>query len=74
MPRNKRGDVEATAKADGLSLRTLERAKAKLGVVACPKHYRGPWVWKLPEGVAHNDRFLQDGPTVRQPPTESANR
>jgi len=66
-------ELKKLAKADGLSLRTLERAKAKLGVVACPEHFGGPWVWKLPEGVAHNDRFLQDNTTVRQPDTESAN-
>ncbi len=65
--------ISESAKADGISLRTLERAKAKLGVVACPDGFGGPWVWKLPEGVAHNDRFLQEGATVRQPPTESAN-
>ncbi len=66
-------ELKELAKGDGLSLRTLERAKAKLGVVACPEYFGGPWVWKLPEGVAHNDRFLQDGARVRQPPTESAN-
>ncbi len=61
-------ELKGLGKADGLSLRTLERAKAKLGVVACPEHFGGPWVWKLPDGVAHND-FA----TVRQPDTESAN-
>jgi len=31
--------------ADGLSLRTLERAKAKLDVVACPEHFGGPYLF-----------------------------
>ena len=66
-------ELKQQAKGDGISLRTLERAKAKLGVVACPDGFGGSWVWKLPEGVAHNDRFLQEGATVRQEPAESAN-
>jgi len=61
-------ELKELSKADGLSLRTLERAKAKLGVVACPECFGGPWVWKLPEGAARNDF-----PRVRQPLTESAN-
>jgi len=60
-------ELKELAKSDGLSIRTLERAKAKLGVVACPECFGGPWVWKLPEGMSHND-FA----TVRQEVPESA--
>jgi RecA-family ATPase len=43
------GTLKEDARGDGLSVRTLERAKAKLGVVACPEGFGGGWVWKLPE-------------------------
>lgn len=59
--------LKEAAKADGLSVRTLERGKAKLGVVACPDGFGGPWVWKLPE-TGLDASF----PTVRQPSAESA--
>ncbi len=45
-------DVKAGAKADGIAPRTLDRAKYRLGVVAAPDGYRGPWVWRLPHGGA----------------------
>ena len=59
-------ELKELAKSDGISLRTLERAKAKLGVVACREGFGGAWDWKLPAGKAHNDRFLQDGAVDRQ--------
>jgi hypothetical protein len=65
-------ELKKLATADGLSLRTLERAKKKLGVVACPECFGGPWVWKLPEGTARTERLLQNGSTDRQEPPQSA--
>lgn len=44
--------IQTAARADGIALRTLERAKEKLGVTAGPDGFRGPWVWRLPENVA----------------------
>ena len=41
-------DVKERAEDDGIAPRTLDRAKAKLCVVAAPDGYRGPWVWRLP--------------------------
>ncbi|HMN39653.1 MAG TPA: AAA family ATPase [Phycisphaerales bacterium] len=41
-------DVKAAAKAAGISARTLDRARARLGVVTAPDGYRGPWTWGLP--------------------------
>lgn len=41
-------DVKAAAKAAGVSARTLDRARARLGVIAAPDGYRGPWTWGLP--------------------------
>ena len=41
-------EVKAAAKSAGISTRTLDRARARLGVVAAPDGYRGPWTWGLP--------------------------
>lgn len=42
------GDVKKQAKADGISARTLDRAKKKLGVVARKESaFGGPWTWGL---------------------------
>ncbi|MCA9070447.1 MAG: hypothetical protein KDA84_16055 [Planctomycetaceae bacterium] len=49
------------AKADGISERTLQRAKKKLGVDAGPDGFGGPWVWRL-----------ADSPTVRPESAHSA--
>lgn len=45
-------EVKAAAKSAGISTRTLERARARLGVVAAPDGYRGPWTWGLPNHTA----------------------
>lgn len=45
-------EVKAAAKAAGVSARTLDRARARLGVVAAPDGYRGPWTWGLPNHIA----------------------
>ncbi|MDO8629885.1 MAG: AAA family ATPase, partial [Phycisphaerales bacterium] len=41
--------VKEAAEADGIAKRTLDRAKADLGVEATRDGFSGPWVWKLPE-------------------------
>lgn len=41
-------EVKAAAKSAGISTRTLDRARARLGVTAAPDGYRGPWTWGLP--------------------------
>jgi putative DNA primase/helicase len=41
--------IKEGARASGISLRTLDRAKSKLQVVAGPDGFGGPWVWRLPE-------------------------
>lgn len=43
------GELKRAAERDGIRLRTLERARAKLGVIAKPESFRGRWVWSLPE-------------------------
>ncbi len=44
-------DLVSHAKAEGISDRTLHRAKQSLGIRACRKGYGpgGTWVWELPE-------------------------
>ena len=59
-------EVKDEAKEAGISLRTLDRAKAKLGVIAGPDGFGGRWMWRLP-----------DAPTERQSApnlTEYANK
>jgi hypothetical protein len=36
------------ARAEGVTRRTLEQAKATLAVVAGPAGFQGPWSWSLP--------------------------
>ena len=40
--------VERAAEANGIAERTLERAKAELGVIAKKEGYCDGWVWRLP--------------------------
>jgi putative DNA primase/helicase len=44
--------LKAAALRDGIAGRTLERAKAKLGVEAGPDGFGGPWVWKLADSAS----------------------
>lgn len=41
-------DVKRAAKAAGIAPRTLDRARAELGVIAAPDGFGGPWTWALP--------------------------
>jgi RecA-family ATPase len=43
------GKVKVEARTAGISSRTLDRAKKKLGVKCGPEVQQGPWVWRLPE-------------------------
>jgi hypothetical protein len=45
-------EVKAAAKSAGISNRTLDRARTRLGVIAAPDGYRGPWTWGLPNHTA----------------------
>jgi putative DNA primase/helicase len=42
-------EVEAEAEADGISDRTLRRARKALGVRAKKVGFPGEWVWQLPD-------------------------
>jgi energy-coupling factor transporter ATP-binding protein EcfA2 len=57
-------EVEAAAKNVGVSERTLDRAKKKLGVVAFKGAFKGGWAWRLPDHGCHCD-------TPRVPTEES---
>jgi len=54
-------EVKDLAHRDGVSPRTLDRAKSRLKVIAGPDGFGGPWIWRLP-----------DSPTVRQDSPECA--
>jgi hypothetical protein len=41
-------EIEEAAEANCIALRTLERAKAELGIVAKKGGMRGGWMWELP--------------------------
>lgn len=41
-------EIKKQANADGIASRTLDRAKASLGIKAKRDGYGGPWVWTLP--------------------------
>jgi putative DNA primase/helicase len=44
-------DGEEGAKANGISKRTLARAKKELGVKSEKEGYQGEWCWTLKEGA-----------------------
>jgi putative DNA primase/helicase len=46
------GEVKKAATAAGIKPRTLDRARAELGVVAAPDGFGGPWTWALPAQTA----------------------
>jgi putative DNA primase/helicase len=41
-------EIEDAAEGNGISMRTVERAKAELGVIAGKKAFAGKWSWELP--------------------------
>lgn len=41
-------EVKTAAAAAGLSWRTVERAKAKIGIKVAKRHFQGAWMWCLP--------------------------
>jgi putative DNA primase/helicase len=57
-------DVKAAAKAAGISTRTLDRARARLGVVTAPDGYRGPWTWALPHHTPSDSANPAKGGTL----------
>ena len=42
-------ELKNAAQRDGIAWRTVERAKAKLGVSNRPDGFGGPWVWAMPD-------------------------
>jgi hypothetical protein len=62
-----KGPVEAAeiydaSEGNGIAKRTVDRAKAKLGVIARKEkgHTDGKWTWELPPGVAAAPRSYVD--------------
>ncbi|MEQ8848255.1 AAA family ATPase [Botrimarina sp.] len=54
-------ELKSDARRDGVSERTLDRAKAKLGVENAPDGFGGPWLWRLPPS-AESARVCQEFP------------
>jgi hypothetical protein len=46
-------DIEEAAEANCISSRTLERAKAELGIIAKKDGPNGSWTWRLPPAAKH---------------------
>jgi hypothetical protein len=46
-------DIRGDASGAGMSWRTIERAKAKIGVEAIKKQFSGAWEWTLPANTAN---------------------
>jgi 5S rRNA maturation endonuclease (ribonuclease M5) len=55
-----KAEIEEAAGANGISERTLFRAKGELGVMAKKDGPSGTWTWRLPEGAA-KIRFRKEG-------------
>ena len=59
------GRVKQLAQQEGISDRTLRRARESLGVETKPSGFRGAWLWTIPEAeVEPLDSTLQSWPTV----------
>lgn len=54
-------EVKEAAKAAGIKTRTLDRARARLGVVTAPDGYRGPWTWALPHHASPDSARASQG-------------
>jgi hypothetical protein len=50
-------DIEAEAKAAGLSVKTLYRAKSSLKVRSQKQHFSGRWEWTLPSKMATHGKL-----------------
>jgi hypothetical protein len=57
-------DVKAAAKSAGISARTLDRARSRLGVIAAPDGYRGPWTWGLPNHTSPDSATTNQDETL----------
>jgi len=47
-------DIQKNARAEGISDRTLKRAKQRLGVISTKEDFSGAWIWSLTP-ISHND-------------------
>lgn len=66
-------DAERRCQEDGLSIRTLKRAKKELGIIS-EKNGAAGWFWKLPTEVADNKQWreLLEPEEAPQTPAENA--
>jgi hypothetical protein len=66
VPRLSKELIEEASEAEGISKRTLDRAKKQLGVEVFRPKNPGPWYWQLPEEQIAN-------PDQDEPPWQSGN-
>jgi len=59
--------VYEEARQAGITKKTLERAKGKLGVVSKPAAFRAPWVWQLPEPKGSGSHTSPSSPEIATP-------
>lgn len=69
-------EVESESEAAGFKKRTIERAKAAVGIVPRKDGFGGGWVWALPGGTedrqaGQEDRHTPDFGNLRAKPDES---
>jgi hypothetical protein len=52
-----KSDIDDAAGGNGIALRTLERAKSDLGVIAKKNGFDSGWMWQLPDGNTTRRRY-----------------
>ena len=60
-------DIQAAANCAGISMRTVERAKKRLGVKAAKLDMRAGWVWSLPDEDRHKATEQSEQATIPAP-------
>lgn len=53
-------DIDEAADANGISIRTLMRAKDEVGIIAKKSGMKGGWTWQLPEQPKPRSRHNDD--------------
>jgi hypothetical protein len=66
----KAGDAIKAARSDGIAQRTLQSARRRAGVTTAKNGTRGPWMWRLNDGVPDAPRRNEDAEDAQ--PSERA--
>jgi len=60
-------EIQTAAKSAGISMRTVERAKKRLGVKAAKLDMRTGWIWTLPDKDRHKATAQSEQVTIPTP-------